>query len=402
MTKISKTSFQRSRRAAALELSEIVQISEAARAMKQAGKDVLTFGTGEPDFPTPDHVTDAALAAARAGETTYPPTQGTLALRKAIAADAGFDIDPNAIIVSTGAKQVLSNAFQATLDPGDEVIVPAPYWTSYADMLQFCEAKQVTIACGPESGFRLTAQQLEAAITPKTRWLMLNSPGNPTGALYSCQDLVSLAEILRKHPHVWIISDEIYRHISFEPFTSFREAAPDLADRTLIVNGVSKAYAMTGWRLGWGIGPAPLIKAMVAVQGQCTSGASSVSQAAALAALSGSQDLLATRQADFQARRDTVVSALNAIDGLDCPNPGGAFYVFPSCQGVFGRKTPSGQTIEDDAGFCQYLLQEALVALVPGRAFGLPGHFRMSYAYSTSDLSKGLSRIFDAVAALTD
>lgn len=394
--------FRRSRRAAALTLSEIVQVSEAARALQKAGKQVLSFGTGEPDFPTPEHVIQAAFAAARAGETTYPPTQGTVALRRAIADGAGFETDPGSIIVSTGAKQVLANAFQATLDPGDEVIVPAPYWTSYADMLQFCEARLVALACGPDMGFRLRPAQLEAAITPRTRWLVLNSPGNPTGALYGRRELEALAEVLRRHPQVMILSDEIYRHISFEPFTSFREAAPDLAERTLIVNGVSKAYAMTGWRLGWGIGPAPLIKAMVAVQGQSTSGASSVSQAAALAALSGPQDLLAARCADFGARRDRVVAALNAIDGLTCPMPGGAFYVFPSCEGLFGRKTPGGQRIDDDAGFCRYLLQEALVALVPGRAFGLPGHFRMSYAYGTADLDQGLARIAQACAALSE
>lgn len=402
MTNTSSPTFRRSTRAAALELSEIVKISEAARTLKQSGKDVLSFGTGEPDFPTPDHVIDAALAAAHAGQTTYPPTQGTTALRAAIAADSGFDITQSQIIVSTGAKQVLSNALQATLDPGDEVIVPAPYWTSYADMLQFCEAVQVTIPCDADAGFRLSPAQLEAAITDKTRWLMLNSPGNPTGAMYTCDDLVALAEVLRRHPHVWIIADEIYRHISYAPFTSFRDAAPDLADRMLIVNGVSKAYAMTGWRLGWGIGPDNLVKAMVAVQGQSTSGASSVSQAAALAALTGPQDLLATRLADFKSRRDNVVAALNDTPFLTCPNPGGAFYVFPSCRATFGKRTPKGARVTSDADFCRYLLQDALVALVPGRAFGLPGHFRMSYAYAQDDLTKGLARIRRAVDDLTD
>ena len=402
MPDISYPKFRRSSRAAALELSEIVKISESARALKQAGKDVLSFGTGEPDFPTPRHVIDAAMAAARDGETNYPPTQGTPGLRAAIAEDSGYNIDPAQIIVSTGAKQVLSNALQASLDPGDEVIVPAPFWTSYSDMLQFCEAVQVTVPCDADSGFRLTPDQLEAAITDKTRWLMLNSPGNPTGAMYSAEDLTALADVLRKHPHVWIISDEIYRHISYVPFTSFRDAAPDLADRMLIVNGVSKAYAMTGWRLGWGIGPHDLIKAMVAVQGQSTSGASSVSQSAALAALTGPQELLATRLADFKTRRDNVVRELNDMSYLTCPTPGGAFYVFPSCQATFGKRTPKGKTIKTDADFCRYLLEEALVALVPGRAFGLPGHFRMSYAYAQDDLTKGLARIRRAVDALTD
>ncbi|WP_073250894.1 pyridoxal phosphate-dependent aminotransferase [Shimia gijangensis] len=402
MTNSTSSTFRRSARAAAVELSEIVKISEAARTLKLEGKDVLSFGTGEPDFPTPAHVIDAAMAAAHAGETTYPPTQGTPALRSAIGKDSGFDVTLDQIIVCTGAKQVLSNALQATIDPGDEVIVPAPFWTSYSDMLQFSQAKQVTIPCGADAGFCLSPEQLEAAITDKTRWLMLNSPGNPTGAMYSADDLAGLAEILRTHPHVWILADEIYQHVSYLPFTSFRDAAPDLADRMLIVNGVSKAYAMTGWRLGWGIGPAELIKAMVAVQGQCTSGASSVSQAAALAALSGPQDLLATRLAEFKSRRDNVVAELNDMPCLKCPNPGGAFYVFPSCEGTFGKRTPKGETITSDADFCRYLLQEALVALVPGRAFGLPGHFRMSYAYSQTDLTQGLARIRRAVDALTD
>ncbi|WP_299351114.1 pyridoxal phosphate-dependent aminotransferase [uncultured Shimia sp.] len=394
--------FRRSERAATLSLSEIVKISEAAGALKRAGKDVLTFGTGEPDFPTPSHVIDAALDAARHGETTYPPTQGTPALRAAIAGQAGFDVDPANIIVSTGAKQVLSNAFLATLDPGDEVIVPAPFWASYSDMLDFCEATRVDVPCGSDTQFRLTPEQLEDAITGKTRWLMLNSPGNPSGAMYERHHLEALAEVLRRHPHVWIIADEIYQHISYAPFVSFRSAAPDLADRTLIVNGVSKAYAMTGWRLGWGIGPEPLIRAMVAVQGQSTSGASSVSQAAALAALTGPQDLLQTRCDDFRARRDVVVASLNDMPGLECETPSGAFYVFPSCTGLMGKRTPGGATLESDADFCQYLLEDALVALVPGRAFGLPGHFRMSYAYGTADLKEGLTRMQRAILELTD
>ncbi|MDA5095625.1 pyridoxal phosphate-dependent aminotransferase [Aliiroseovarius sp. KMU-50] len=394
--------FRRAQRAAALSLSEIVRISEAARALQAEGKPVLTFGTGEPDFPTPPHVIDAAMKAARAGQTTYPPTQGTPALRKAIAAQAGFDFDPTQVLVSTGAKQVLSNAFQATLDPGDEVILPAPYWTSYGDMFTFCGAKQVVVETSAETGFLLTPEALEAAITDKTRWLLLNTPGNPSGAMYSEAQLAALADVLRRHPHVWVIADEIYQHIAYAPFASFVSAAPDLADRTLIVNGVSKAHAMTGWRLGWGIGPASLIKAMVAVQGQSTSGASSISQAAALAALTGPQDHLATRCDAFKSRRDMVVSALNTMPGLTCPVPEGAFYVFPSCAGTIGRKRPDGSVIETDADLCDYLLNEALVALVPGRAFGLPGHFRLSYAYSTDNLTEGLARISRALDALTD
>ena len=396
------TDFRRSRRASNLALSEIVRISEAARALRAEGRDVLTFGTGEPDFPTPPHVTRAAHQAALNGETSYPPTQGTPALRAAIAESAGFAADPGEVIVSTGAKQVIANAFLATLDSGEEVILPAPYWTSYADILTICEAKLVAPKCGAETGFKLTADALAAAITPKTRWLLLNNPGNPSGALYSEADLEALAEVLRANPHVWVMADEIYEHIAFEPFTSFRNAAPDLADRTLVVNGASKAYAMTGWRLGWGIGPVPLIKAMVAVQGTSTSGASSISQAAALAALTGPQDLLAERCAAFRARRDMVVERLNAITGIDCLEPGGAFYVFPSCTGLIGKHRPTGEILETDADVCDYILSEVAVALVPGRAFGLPGHFRLSYAYSIDDLTEGLSRIARAVAALKD
>lgn len=392
--------FRRAQRAAALSLSEIVRISEAARALQAEGKPVLTFGTGEPDFPTPPHVIEAAHQAALAGQTTYPPTQGTPALRQAIADQAGFECDPAQVIVSTGAKQVLSNAFMATLDPGDEVIVPAPFWTSYGDMFTLCGAKQVVVETSADTGFLLTPAALEAAITDKTRWLLLNTPGNPSGAMYSRAQLAALAQVLRCHPNVWIIADEIYQHIAYRPFTSFVSAAPDLADRTLIVNGVSKAHAMTGWRLGWGIGPAGLIKAMVAVQGQSTSGASSISQAAALAALTGPQDHLASRCAAFKHRRDRVVDALNAMPGITCPTPEGAFYVFPSCAGTFGRKCPDGRVIKSDADLCDYLLNEALVALVPGRAFGLPGHVRLSYAYSTENLTEGLARIARALDAL--
>ena len=395
-------SFKRSRRAASLSLSEIVRISEAARALRAEGRDVLTFGTGEPDFPTPPHVIEAAHQAALGGQTSYPPTQGTPELRGAIAAQAGFDCDPAQVIVSTGAKQVLSNAFSASLDPGDEVIVPAPYWTSYGDIIDFCEARLVPVACSAEEGFLLTPAALEAAITDKTRWLLLNTPGNPSGAMYSEADLKALAEVLRRHPHVWVIADEIYQHIAYAPFTSFVVVAPDLAERTLIVNGVSKAHAMTGWRLGWGIGPVDLVKAMVAVQGQSTSGASSISQAAALAALQGPQDHLPTRNAAFRERRDRVVTALNAMAGIECPEPQGAFYVFPSCKGAIGKRRPDGSVITDDADFCDYILNEANVALVPGRAFGLPGHFRLSYAYAMADLETGLARIGTAVDALAE
>jgi len=389
--------FRRAERIASVELSEILQISEAAAALKKAGHDVISLGTGEPDFPTPPAVIDAAYRAAQAGETTYTATAGTPALRQAIAADCekvnGYRPEAAEIIVSTGAKQVIFNAMFATLEPGDEVIVGAPYWTSYPDIIGVCGGKPVIVPTTAESGFAITADQLRAAITPKTRWLLLNSPGNPSGAVYSRHQIEALADVLRDNPHVGVIADEIYQHICYVPFTSFRVAAPDLANRTLIVNGVSKSYAMTGWRIGWGIAPRRLIDAMIAVQGQITSGASSVSQAAALAALTGDQQMLAERNDDFRARRDMVRDALNATGLIRCGSADGAFYLFPDCSATFGKTAPDGTPIEKDADFCAALLQSEGVALVPGRAFGVPGRFRLSYAYSRASLTEACKRI---------
>jgi aspartate aminotransferase len=376
--------FRRATRLDGIELSEIVQISERARNMKDEGRDVIALSTGEPDFPTPDFVIDAALAAAGAGDTRYTPTAGTPALRQAIAEEHGRHLGE--VIVSTGAKQVLSNALLATLNSGDEVILPTPFWTSYADMVVVAGGVPVTVACPMSAGFKLSPEALEAAITPKTRWLMLNAPSNPSGAIYSATEIAALAEVLERHRHVWVISDEIYAHLSFAPFFSFTAAAPALAARTLIVSGVSKAWSMTGWRIGWGVGPVPLIKAMIVVQGQSTSGASSVSQAAALAALQGPRTLLTERREAFRARRDKVATALNVMPGIACPTPDGAFYVFPSCTEALGP----GETCGD---FCARILEQAGVALVPGRAFGLPGHFRLSFAYSDDALNAGLARL---------
>ena len=398
----SASTFRRSERAASLQLSEIVRISEAAKAMKANGEDVLSFGTGEPDFPTPPHVIEATYRAMREGKITYPPTQGMPELRQAICDDAadqtGFVADPNEVVVSTGAKQVLFNAFLATLNPGDEVILPTPYWTSYADIIGFLGGSVVPVAC--DADLTLTADKLRAAITPKTRWLLLNSPGNPSGKLYSRDELTAIADVLREFEHVWVIADEIYQHISYEPFCSFRVAAPDLANRTLIVNGVSKSYAMIGWRIGWGIGPVELIRSMVAIQGQSTSPASAVSQLAAIEALTGPQDLLQERCASFRHRRDVVVDALNEIPGLSCRVPGGAFYVYPDCSGVVGMHAPDKTRISDDADYCRYILSRGKVAIVPGRAFGLSGHFRLSYAYAEKDLVEGCRRIAAATAKL--
>ncbi|MEJ1990249.1 MAG: pyridoxal phosphate-dependent aminotransferase [Maritimibacter sp.] len=378
--------FRRARRIAAMEISEIVQLSERAAALRAAGKDVVALSTGEPDFPTPAHVVDAANAAALAGKTRYPATLGAPELRDAIARENG--VHRAEVIVSTGAKQVLANAMLATLDAGDEVIMPAPYWTSYSDIVAMAGGSPVVLPCGMEQGFKLLPEQLEAAITPKTRWLMLNSPSNPSGAIYSTDEQRALADVLGRHPHVMILVDEIYAHLSFEPFTSFKEIAPELAERMLVVNGVSKAYSMTGWRIGWGIGPAEMIRAMGAVQGQVTSGASSISQAAALAALTGDQSLLGDRLEKLRQRRDKVVAALNAIPGVHCPTPDGAFYVFPNM-----TEAMEMGGYASDADLCSALLDEAGVAIVPGRAFGLPGHARLSFAYSDAELDAGLERM---------
>ncbi|WP_245188976.1 pyridoxal phosphate-dependent aminotransferase [Mameliella alba] len=380
-------------------LSEIVAISEAAARLRASGHDVLALSTGEPDFPTPPHVRKAATLAMQNGVTRYMPTSGMPALRKAVADAAG--VAPANVIVSTGAKQVLANMFLATLDPGDEVVVPAPCWSSYFDMVALAGGETVKLRCGAEAGFKMTPEQLEAAITPRTRWLLLNSPSNPTGAVYTAAELAALGAVLKRHPHVWIASDEIYDLICYAPFTSFRQACPELADRTMLINGVSKAHAMTGWRIGWGIAPPALIDAMTAVQGQVTSGACSIAQAAAVAAVTGDMQHIDDRRNAFRARRDYVVDALNAIPGIDCPVPDGAFYVFPSCAGVLGHKTPDGTVLETDADFCGHVLASAGLAIVPGRAFGLPGHFRLSYAYARSDLEEGCARLQRAVADLT-
>ena len=377
-------SFERAVRLNGIALSEIVQISEQAARLKADGRDIIALSTGEPDFPTPGFVIERAHAAALQGTTRYTPTAGTNDLRLAIAKDAGCTA--RNVIVSTGAKQVLANALLATLNTGDEVILPTPFWTSYADMVTLAGGVPVRVPCGMADGFKLSPPRLAQAITLRTRWLMLNSPCNPSGAVYSKEELRALAQVLDNAPQVWVISDEIYRHLSYQPFTSFPDAAPDLRDRTLVVDGVSKAWAMTGWRIGWGVGPAPLIDAMAVVQGQSTSGASSISQAAAVAAIEGDRQLLKDRCDVYKARRDLVVDRLNAMPGIACPTPDGAFYAFPSCE---DHLDPTFA----DAEFCDALLEKAGVALVPGRAFGAPGHLRLSFAYSTDDLTRGLNRM---------
>lgn len=400
------SAFKRAERVSAIEISEIVQVSEAARQKRAAGQEVISLGTGEPDFDTPDYVKQAAVEAIWAGDTKYPATRGNPGLIEAIQGkferenDLSFQADE--IIVSAGAKQILFNAFMATLSPGDEVVVPTPFWTTYLDMVTVCGGIPKAAHSLEENDFKLTPEQLEAAITPRSRWLLLNTPSNPSGAVYSIAEMQAIGSVLERHPHVWLMVDEIYEHIVFssEGFQSALKTLPHLAHRILVVNGVSKAYAMTGWRLGYGAGPAELIKAMAVVQGQATSGACSISQAAARAALNGNQDFLVDRCNSFRERRDMMVAALNQSSGLSCGMPDGAFYLFPSCKGVFGQTTPGGKVIENDADFCAYLLEDYGVAVVPGRAFGVPGYFRLSYAYSMDLLEQAATSIRTACGAL--
>lgn len=398
--------FAPASRIAGIGVSEILHIGTQAAAMRAAGEDVIVLGAGEPDFDTPDNVKQAAWRAIQRGETKYTALDGSPAMKEAVRQkfqrENGLDFTAGNITVAAGAKQVIFNAFMATLDPGDEVIVPTPYWTSYADIIAIAGGVPVLVQCDATNGFRLTAEQLHRAITPATRWLMLNSPSNPTGAAYSEADYRPLLDVLLAHPRVWLLADDIYEHIVYDDFDFVTPAAlePRLLDRILTVNGVSKAYSMTGWRIGYGAGPADLIKAMAVVQSQSTSNPSSVGQAAAIEALTGPQDLLAERRNSFRTRRDLVVDSLNAIDGIDCRRPEGAFYTFPSCSGLLGRTTPDGRRIASDRDFCAYLLQAAKVAVVPGSAFGASPFFRISYASSRAELTEALSRIGQACSSL--
>jgi aspartate aminotransferase len=386
--------------------SPTIAVTTKAAEMKAAGRDVIGLGAGEPDFDTPANVVDAAIAAMRRGETRYTAVDGTPALKKAICAkfkrENGLDYQPSQITVGTGGKQVLYNALAATLDAGDEVIIPAPYWVSYPDMAALCDGTPVFVTCPQNNGFKLRPEDLDAAITPKTKWLILNSPSNPTGAAYTAAELKALAEVLLKHPHVWVMTDDMYEHLvygGFE-FATIAQVEPRLYERTLTVNGVSKAYCMTGWRIGYAGGPQPLIKAMATIQSQSTSNPSSISQAAAVEALNGPQDFIPKHNEVFQERRDLVVSMLNQAKGIHCPTPVGAFYVYPSCAGAIGRVTPQGKRIENDTDFVEYLLEAEGVAAVQGVAFGLSPHFRISYATSTEALRDACTRIQRACAAL--
>jgi aspartate aminotransferase len=387
--------------------SPTIAVTQKARELKSAGRDVIGLGAGEPDFDTPDNIKEAAIAAIRAGQTKYTAVDGTPELKQAIAGkfsrENGLDYEPAQITVGTGGKQVLYNALMATLDPGDEVVIPAPYWVSYPDMVLLAEGTPVFVSCGQNHGFKLQPEMLDQAITDKTKWLILNSPSNPTGAAYSAEELKALSDVLLRHPHVWVLTDDMYEHLVYDGFQFATPAAvePALYERTLTVNGVSKAYAMTGWRIGYGGGPVELIKAMAKVQSQSTSNPSSISQAAAVEALSGPQDYIAERSAVFKERRDTVLEMLNDCPGLHCHKPEGAFYVYPSCAGVIGKRTPAGDEICGDGDFVTYLLEQVGVAAVQGEAFGLSPHFRISYATSTEALVEACKRIKTACEALT-
>ena len=379
--------------------SPTIAMTGLARQLAAEGRDIISLSAGEPDFDTPVHIREAAKAAIDAGHTRYTAVDGIPALKQAVcdkfARENGLDYAPDQVTVGTGGKQVLYNALMATLNPGDEVIVPAPYWVSYPDMVTLAGGTPVIVAAEIGTGFRITPDQLEAAITPRTKWVILNSPSNPSGAGYGRAEMAALTDVLMRHPHVWVLADDIYEHLVFDEFRFVTPAQvePGLKDRTLTMNGVSKAYAMTGWRIGYGAGPVDLIRAMGTIQSQSTSNPCSISQYAALAALTGPQDYVTDSRAVFQRRRDLVVAGLNQCEGIVCPTPQGAFYVYPSIAGLIGRHTPRGTRIADDRSFAMELLDATGVAVVFGEAFGLSPHFRISYAASDAQLAEAVSRI---------
>ena len=387
--------------------SPTLAVTARVNELKRQGIEVIGLGAGEPDFDTPDFVKEAAIEAIRAGQTKYTNVDGTHELKEAIAAkfarNNSLTYTPSQISVNVGGKHTLFNAFVATIDAGDEVIVPAPYWVSYPDVVQFAGGKPVFVAAGADQGYKITPEQLAAAITARTKWVILNSPSNPTGAGYTADELRALGEVLERHPHVWIFTDDMYEHIVYPgfEFATIASVCPNLYERTLTVNGCSKAYAMTGWRIGFAGGDEKLIKAMAKLQSQSTSNPCSIAQAAAVAALNGDQSFLADRNAAFQRRRDMVVAALNDIDGMTCPTPEGAFYVYPAFAGLIGKATPKGKRIDSDEDFVAYLLDDARVATVQGAAFGLSPAMRISYATSDEALKEACSRIQAACKALS-
>ncbi len=379
--------------------SQTIAISTVARRLKAEGRDIISLSAGEPDFDTPQFVKDAAVRAMQAGQTKYTDVAGTLALRRAVAdkfkTDNGLDYNPEEVIVSTGGKQVIFNAMLATLNQGDEVIIPTPCWVSYPDIVALADGTPVFVPCGQNHGFKLRAEDLEAAITRRTKWFFINNPCNPTGAAYSAAELRPICEVLLRHPHVWIFTDDIYEKLAYDGFkpATIVQVEPRLRERTLTMNGCSKAYAMTGWRIGFGAGPLSLIKAMDKLQSQSTSNTSSISQAAALGALTGPQDFIGEMVAVYRERRNLVVDMLSQAPGITCHKPEGAFYVFPSVHGCIGKVSAKGASITDDESFVVALLDEAGVAAVHGSAFMYPGHFRISYATDTESLREACGRI---------
>ena len=386
--------------------SPTIAVTNKAAELKAAGHDVIGLGAGEPDFDTPQHIKDAGIAAITSGKTKYTAVDGIAELKQAICAkfkrDNSLDYLPSQVSVSSGGKQVLYNAFMATLNKGDEVIIPAPYWVSYPDMVLLAGGTPVIAEASLQTGFKLTADQLEAAITPNTKWFIFNSPSNPTGAGYTWDELKELTDVLMRHPHVWVMTDDMYEHLTFGDFQfcTPAEVEPRLYDRTLTVNGVSKAYAMTGWRIGYAAGPVELITAMRKVQSQSTSNPCSISQFAAVEALNGPHDFIAQNNAAFVRRRDIVVKMLNEAEGITCPTPDGAFYVYPSVAGLIGKTTPNGVKIVDDEAFATALLNDTGVAVVFGAAFGLSPNFRVSYATSDEALTEACARIIKFCAVL--
>jgi aspartate aminotransferase len=386
--------------------SPTIAVTNKAAQLKREGRDIIGLGAGEPDFDTPDFVKEAAIKAIRDGQTKYTLVDGTVELKQAVQAkfkrDNNLDYGLDQITVNVGGKQTIFNALMATLDPGDEVVIPAPYWVSYPDIVLLAGAKPVIVPCGIDAGFKLSAAALEAAITPKTKWLILNSPSNPTGAAYSATELKALTDVLLRHPQVWVLTDDMYEHIVYGDFkfSTIAQVEPALFDRTLTVNGASKAYAMTGWRIGFAGGPVPLIKAIAKIQSQSTSNPCSIAQAACVAALNGDQSFLIERNAAFEIRRDLVVSMLNQTPGLVCPRPEGAFYVYPDCSGLIGKTAPDGRVLTDDEAVAGYFLDAEGVAVVHGAAFGGSPAFRISYATADALLVEACTRIQRAVGNL--
>ncbi len=394
------------KRLSRIKASPSSMISSKAMELARAGHDIIALSAGEPDFDTPEHIKAAAKRALDEGKTKYPPVAGIPELREAICEkllrENGLEYAPDQVVVSTGGKQVIFNALVATMDPEDEVIIPAPYWVSYPDMTLLAGGTPVEVATDPKNEFRMTPEQLEAAISPKTKWLIINNPCNPSGAVYSSDDLKALTEVLRRHPHVWILTDDIYEHIIYgdTKFATIAQVAPDLHDRTLTMNGFSKAYCMTGWRLGYGAGPRELINAMTKIQSQSTSGTSTISQWAGVAALQGDQSFIQKNNAVFESRRDLALSLINQAKGLSCRAPKGAFYLYVDCRELMGASTPGGKSVESDADVVNYFLDTEGVAVVHGEAFGLSPFFRISYALDTGQLEQACMRIQRACAAL--